>query len=201
VQDVLFRNNVLRNGATGFVALGTDNEKPSQFMRRVAIINNLWQVSRTFFGIASGPGALEDLVVEHNTAVPAAYSTFWYDGRPQGLIRFRLTANVAGFGSYGVSFPKADAKLAKFAPGAILEKNALVNLADSGDGQGAKRNLPGAVDQAMYTSFPSAAAAGLASDGSLTPKSPLRRAGAGTTDLGVDFADLQRSMTEAWSAR
>ncbi len=50
VQDVLFRNNVVKNAGTGFVAQATDDGRPSQPMKRIAIMNNLWMVSRSFFG-------------------------------------------------------------------------------------------------------------------------------------------------------
>lgn len=201
VQDVLFRNNIVKNVVTGFVGLATDNERSSQPLKRIAIVNNLWQVSRTFFGISSGGGVLEDLRIAHNTALPAGYSTYYYDGQPQGLIRFQLTGNVAGFGSYGVGFAKADEKLAKFAPGAIVSHNALVNIIDTGDRQGPKRNVPPGVDQAMYRSFPSPAAAGINPDGSLTPKSPLRGAGIDGKDVGIDFDELRRAMTDQSALR
>lgn len=194
VQDVLFRNNLVKNSGTGFIGQATDDEHSSQPMRRIAILNNLWQVSRTFFGMGSGHrGVLEDLLIDHNTAVPCSYSTYYYEANiAPALIRFRLTNNVAGFGSYGViTFAKANQKLA---PGAIVAKNALVNITDSGDGQGALRNVPSGVDQAMYMSFRNPAAAGVNTDGTLTAKSPLRHAGSDGKDIGVDFAELQHAM-------
>jgi len=197
VQDVLFRNNIVRNSESGFAAQATDNERSSQTMRRIAIVNNLWQVSRTFFGMNSGgPVVLEDLLIDHNTAAPCAYSTYYYEARSApALSRFQLTNNVAGFGAYGVTFPTADPLLAKFAPGAIVAKNALVNIADVGDGQGVARNVAPGVSQAMYGSFRNPAAAGINLDGTLTAKSPLRRAGTDGKDIGVDLEELQRAMT------
>ena len=195
VQDVLVRNNLVRNSDTGFVALFSDSERSSQPMKRVAVVNNLWQVRRTFFGLVSGPGVLEDLLIEHNTAVPCAYSTYFFEARvPPALIRFRLTNNVAGFGSYGVVAPGADPTLAQFAPGAILSKNALINIADSGDGQGEKRNVRHGVAATMYMAFRNPAAAGINADGTLTPTSPLRRRATDGKDIGVDFDELQRAL-------
>jgi len=46
----------------------------------------------------------------------------------------------------------------------------------------------------MYTSFPSAGAAGLNPDGTLTAKSPIRRAGSDGKDVGVDFDALRRAF-------
>jgi hypothetical protein len=198
VQDVLFRNNVVKNTASGFSVQSTDDERQSQPARRIAIVNNLWLgFTRTFFGMTSGRGAaLDDLIVDHNTAVPGGYSVYYAEAAtPPAMVRFRMTNNILGFGSFGVTFPKADTGLAQWLPGAIIAKNALVNLGDTADGQGPARNVPHAINQAMYTSFASAAAAGLNADGTLTAKSPNRRNGTDGKDIGVDFDELQRAMT------
>jgi hypothetical protein len=68
-------------------------------------------------------------------------------------------------------------------------------MADTADGQGAVRNRPPAIDQAMYASFPNAAAAGLSADGTLTANSPNRRAGTDGKDIGVDFDELLAAYT------
>jgi hypothetical protein len=80
-------------------------------------------------------------------------------------------------------------------PGSTIARNALVNMADIGDGQGATRNRPPDIDPALYASFPDAAAAGLNPDGTLSPKSPNRRAATDAKDIGVDFDDLLRAYT------
>lgn len=195
VQDVLVRNNLVRNSETGFVALFSDSDRSSQPMKRVAVVNNLWQVSRTFFGLVSGPGVLEDLLIEHNTAAPFTYSTYFFETRVRpALIRFRLTNNVAGFGAYGVVAPDADPTLAQFAPAALLSKNALINFGDIGDGQGEKRNVHHGVAATMYMAFRNPASAGMNADGTLARTSPLRRGATDGKDIGVDFDELQRSL-------
>jgi hypothetical protein len=108
------------------------------------------------------------------------------------MIRFRFTNNLIGFGSFGVGSPKGDPK---WLPGTTIARNALLSIADFGDGQGAARKRPADIDQAMYTSFPNSAAAGLNPDGTLTPKSPNRRAGTGGKDIGVDFDELPSAYT------
>jgi hypothetical protein len=196
VQDVLFRSNVVKNALGGVSGQTTDDEKSSQPMKRIAIVNNFWQVSHTFFGMTSGRrGVLEDLLVDHNTAAPCGYRAYYFEADiAPALIRFRFTNNLVGFGSFGVGFPTVDEGLAKVAPGAIIARNALVNVADIGDGQGPIRNTPPGVNQAMYTSFGSVAAAGINANGTLTAKSPNRRAGTDGKDIGVDFDELQRAM-------
>jgi hypothetical protein len=193
VQDILFRSNLVRNAATGFIALSTDNERPSQPTKRITIFNNLWLgVTRTFFGMGAGPGGFEDFVIDHNTAIPVGHSAYYAEGGPPAVVRFRMTNNLVGFGSYGVTFASGAANLAQALPYGIITRNALVNLADTADGQGAARNRPPAIDQTMYTSFPSAAAAGVNDDGTLSTKSPNRRTATDGKDVGVDFDELRR---------
>jgi hypothetical protein len=194
VQDVLFRSNVVKNAGSGFIAGSTDNEQPSQPTKRIAIVNNLWLgVTRTFFGMGAGPGGFEDFIIDHNTAIPGGYSAYYLEAHAvPAIVRFRLTNNLIGFGAYGVTFPKEDERLTQLLPGAIVARNALVSMADSADGQGAARNRPPGISQAMYTSFASAAAAGINADGTLAAKSPSRRAGTDGKDIGVDFDELQR---------
>ena len=193
VQDVLFRSNVVRNAASGFIVLGSDDEHPSQPTKRIAIVNNLWLgVTRTFFGFSAGPG-LEDVVIDHNTAIPGGHSAYYVEAaNAPAIVRFRLTNNLIGFGAYGVTYPKAGEGLVKWLPGGTITRNALVSIADTADGQGATRNRPPDIDQAMYISFPNAAAAGINVDGTLTAKSPVRRRGVDGKDIGVDFDELQR---------
>ncbi len=199
VQDVLFRHNIVKNSSSGFSVQSSDDQpqRPSQPTKRIAIVNNVWGITRTFFGMTTGRSdALDDLIVDHNTAIPSGYSAYYAEAAtPPAMVRFRMTNNIIGFGSFGVTFPKADAGLAQWLPGAIIAKNALVNLGDTADGQGPARNVPHEINQAMYTSFASAAAAGLNADGTLTAKSPNRRNGTDGKDVGVDFDELQRAMT------
>jgi hypothetical protein len=194
VQDVRFRNNIVKNSLGGFSIQTSDDEHSSQPTKRIALENNAWGITRTFFGLTSGRGGVpEDLLIDHNTAIPSAYSGYYIEaGTPPAMIRFRLTNNLVGFGSFGITFPKPDPK---WLPGAVIARNALVSLADIGDGQGASRNRPPDIDQAMYISFPNAAAAGLNADGTLTPKSPNRRAGTDGRDIGADFDELLRVYT------
>ena len=135
----------------------------------------------------------EDLLIDHNTAIPGGYSAYYIDvARPPAMVRFRLTNNLIGFESFGVSSPKGDPK---WLPAATIARNALVSLADTGDGQGSARNRPPDIDQILDTSYPNAAAAGLNPDGTLASKSPNRRAGTDGKDIGVDFDELLSAYT------
>jgi hypothetical protein len=189
---MLFRSNVVKNAASGLVATSTDNEHPSQQTKRIMILNNLWFVASSFFFLGVGPGGFEDFVIDHNTAIPAGHHAYRVEGGAPAVARFRLTNNLMGFGAYGVTFSKTDEGLATYLPSVIIARNALVNITDTADGQGVERNRPNYITQAMYASFPNAAAAGINPDGTLAAKSPIRRAGTDGQDIGVNFDELQR---------
>jgi hypothetical protein len=194
VQDVLFRSNIVKNSLGGFAVQASDDEGWSQPTKRIAVVNNAWGLTLTFFQSTAGRSVtIEDLLVDHNTAIPGGFWAYFIEGgaTPPAIVRFRFTNNLVGFGQWGVTMPKADETLAKWLPGAIIARNALVSLS-AGQGGG---NIPFYVDQAMYASFPNAAAAGLNSDGTLTAKSPIRRAGTDGKDIGVDFDELLRAYT------
>jgi len=184
----------VKNASSGFSLQTSDDEHPSLPTARIAIVNNAWGVTQTFFGVTTGRGGLgEDLLVDHNTAIPGGYSAYYIEARhPPAMSRFRLTNNIMSFGSFGVSSPRGDPK---FLPGAVIARNALVSMADTGDGQGAARNRPPDIDQAMYRSFPDVVTAGLNSDGTLTAKSPARGSATDGTDIGVDFDELLRAYS------
>jgi hypothetical protein len=200
VQDVLFRSNIVKNSPGGFSLQTSDDGQSSQPTKRIALVNNAWGVTRTFFGLTGGRGGIpEDLLIDHNTATPSAYSAFYIEVRtPPAMVRLRITNNLIGFGSFGVSAPKKDPT---WFPDGVIARNALVSIADVGDKQGPERNRPLYVDQTMYTSFATAAAAGLNPDGTLLPTSPNRRAATDGTDIGVDFAELLRAYTGQAASR
>jgi hypothetical protein len=189
VQDVLLWSNIVKNAASGFSILSSDDAAWSQPTKRIAIINNAWGITYRFFVMTSGrSGALEDFVVDHNTAIPGGYAAYYIEGgkNPPAIVRFRFTNNLVGHGRYGVNVAKADERLRKWFPGAVIARNALINLAYADAAY---------VDPGMYTAFPNAAAAGLNADGTLTAKSPNRRAGTDGKDIGVDFEELLRAYT------
>ncbi len=79
-------------------------------------------------------GVLEDLLIDHNTAIPGGHSAYYIDTRtPPAMNRLRLTNNLISFGAYGVTSPRP---VATWFPGSTIARNALVSMADTGDGQG-----------------------------------------------------------------
>ena len=194
VQDVTVRNNIVRNAIGAFGGQSADNGHTSRPMRRIAIQNNLWlSIDRTFFTMAVASQPAEDLLVDHNTAIPTRYFAYDVDASINpALVRFQYTNNVTGFGTFGVKFPRTEAAVARWLPGAIIESNALVGLGEVRDGREHLGTQPWAFGSRQYVVFENAAAAGLRADGTLDPKSPLKRTGTDGKDPGVDFVELLR---------
>jgi hypothetical protein len=192
VQDVMFRNNVIRNAEGGFGGQSIDDGNRSRPMRRIAIVNNLWlSIGRSFFTMAVPSAPLEDVLVDHNTAIPTRQFSYDIDpGTSPALIRFQFTNNLTGFGAYGVKFPWTDAEVARWMPGSIVERNALVGLGSVGSEWNDLRRQE--LTQRRYLVVANAAMAGLRTDGRLMPKGPLKAAATDGKDIGVDFQGLQR---------
>jgi hypothetical protein len=191
VQDVVFRNNIVRNVSVGAKIQGSDEGFPSQRTRRIVVSNNLWLgVSRSLAYLIA---PIDDLMIEHNTAIPLRHSTYHLEGDPP-LTRFRLVNNVLGFGLYGLHFARFG-KSEEWFPGAMISGNALIKDHQINGGQHATRSpdagaagLPGASGVRV---FEGPAAAGLGADGHLSEGSPLKRAPG--PDAGVNFDELCRA--------
>jgi hypothetical protein len=172
----MFRNNVIRNAAGAFGGQSIDNGNRSRPMKRIAIVNNLWlSIDRSFFTMAVPSAPLEDFLVDHNTAIPTRQFSYDIDpGISPALIRFQFTNNLTGFGSYGVKFPRTEAALVRWTPGAIVANNARSSCqtGDRPEAQGAAVAPYGEYVCGLRTP-----AAGLRMDGTLVRNSPLRGAG------------------------
>jgi hypothetical protein len=133
-------------------------------------VNNAWGITKTFFGLTGGRGGgPEELPIDHNTAIPGGYSADYVAVvHSPAMVHLRLTNNLIGFGSFGVSSPKGDSK---WLPYATIARNALLSLADTGDGEGPSgTGHPTSIRHALSD----AAAAGLNPERTLRPKSPNR---------------------------
>ena len=195
VQDVTFRNNLVRNALAGVTAQSMDNGHPSRPLRRVAIANNLWlMVDRFFLSVTIHRAPVEDLLVDHNTAIPTRYFSYDLDASTfPGVMRFQFTNNLTGLGVYGVKFPRTDQATARWLPGAAIAANVLVDLGRVTDVREGPARDPGTLSASMFRVVPNQRAAELSDEGTLGSASPLKQAGTDGKDIGVDFARLPAS--------
>src|SRR5712691_8810672 len=104
IDDVTFRNNIVRHVGAGFNILGYDNNFPSQQTANISVRNNvLYDVTDSGWG---GNGAFLQMLdatmnvaVDHNTVIHTG-NVITADGRPH--TEFVFTNNIAAHNSYGV---------------------------------------------------------------------------------------------------
>lgn len=111
VEDVTFRDNIVRNVAAGINILGFDDLAPSQQTKRIRITGNLFtNVTRSLGG--SGwflllGDAPREITVDHNTIDSDGTVVLYVYGGPSGGIlpvsQFRFTNNAAKHQDYGIS--------------------------------------------------------------------------------------------------
>jgi len=189
VRDVTFQDNIVRDAAVGWKAQGLDDGHRSQQLRRVSIRNNLWLlIGRSFF-YALGP--IDDLSIEHNTALPVSYSAFHVEGEPP-IRRFRLVNNIVGSGSQGLAFARIGDS--RWLPGAVIGGNVLI-------GPGSARIVGGSAvpPDGRFRRFRDLASAGVNPDGSMAAAGPRKPPGGVDEPAGADLGALEEAFRAASS--
>ena len=100
VQDITFRNNILRGVTGGINILGRDdNEHPSEQTSRIVISNNLFEDlgGGNAFQLLQG---VDDILVEHNTIINQGNILFT-EGPPNN--RFTFTDNIVMHRNAGIA--------------------------------------------------------------------------------------------------
>jgi hypothetical protein len=129
VEDVTFRNNVIRNVAAGFNILGRDDNEESQQTRRIAIHNNVlsdiggpWGGNGRLFQLLDGTAGV---AITHNTAERTTGGVvFGGDHDPHTGFVFQhnvMPDNGAGFVGSGTGVGRAT--ISRYFPGAIIKGN------------------------------------------------------------------------------
>jgi hypothetical protein len=110
VDDVTIRGNVLTNTPDGYAVsiLGTDNNHPSQQVRRVVIEGNLFRDARK--GVLVTHGVSDALVIRRNTFPAIRYNLITFEGadpsrNPKVVTPLTLEDNVFRSGEYGITAP------------------------------------------------------------------------------------------------
>lgn len=111
VEDVTFTNNIIRHAAGALNMLGTDNERPSGYVARILIKNNLtYDIGGQMYKgvdpytgfepfLALPGGQARYITIDHNTGIKA-FNIISTDG--QQTTGFVLTNNIFSDGGYGV---------------------------------------------------------------------------------------------------
>lgn len=130
VEDVTFRNNVVRHVGSGINILGHDDIHSSQQTRRIAIVDNVfadvggeWGQGR-LFQILDGT---HDVIIDHNTAFQTGNALSGGDGRPH--TGFVFQNNIVMAGAHGISGSRmapGSQAVAHYFPGATIRRNIVI---------------------------------------------------------------------------
>jgi hypothetical protein len=200
VEHVTFRNNIVRSSAGGVNILGFDNLAPSGTIDDIKIQNNLfddinhrkWGGNGLFLQIGNGP---TNILVDHNTIIHSGNVITAYGEKsktPIPIPGFRYTNNLSQHNAYGIfgnGVGYGTRAIQTYFPDGTIRGNVLA-------GGQASRYPPGNFfpSVAQFLADFLAAAKG---DYRLAPRSSYRRAASDGTDLGVNFDQLNRALTEA----
>lgn len=186
VEDVEFRNNLVRQAAGGIQILGTDDAHPSRQTNRLRIHDNVfdgidrkpWGGDGFFLVLTRGP---REVTIDHNTII---------QGESAGLINisdgltpaFTLTNNLASHGDYGIKgsdHAVGNDSIEAYMPGAVITGNV---IAGGGGAPYPKGNrFPSVAD--FHRQF----AAFDRHDFRLAERSEWRRAGTDGRDVGANL--------------
>ena len=197
VEDVTFRNNIVRHAGGGMQIIGPDTNHPSGPARRILVANNLfydldakaWGGTGAFVLIGEGPS---EVTIEHNTVrqsgnILIAYGGERGDAKP--IAGFTFRNNIVRHGEYGVHGTDravGEDSLRAYFPGAVFRSNA---IAGGNPGSYPAGNV--FVKEGEFDGHFVDPAAG---DFRLRPGSRFRGAASDKKDLGADMSALALAM-------
>lgn len=132
VQDVTFRNNIVRHSSGGINILGYDDIHPGQQTQRIKIKNNLfaniggsrWGGNGRLFQLIDGTANVQ---IDHNTAFQS-YNVGTADGRPHtGFIYTNNLTPHNDYGFIGSGYGVGNNTLLNYFPACVFAKNVLVS--------------------------------------------------------------------------
>ena len=130
IEDVTFENNIVRNSGGGVNFLGKDDLYPSGVMKRVRVVNNLFEnLDSTRFG---SDGRF--VVISHGEDITVANNTVFHDGNVitahgDASRRFVFRNNIFSHNAYGFAGEGMVGKgvFTRYLPDSIVADNVIVN--------------------------------------------------------------------------
>lgn len=191
VEDVVIRDNVIKNSGDGMNILGKDDTHPSQTLRSLTIENNLFlniaggngfDGSGYLIQIAEGNG----VTIANNTALNSGNVITFYGTVPQNFV-FR--DNIVGHGNYGIhGLPD----LASPAARSMFQNNLFVNLNRVPSGDYAFPSGNSIVQSLADIGFVNPQVG----DYRLLPNSKFRGKGRGGKNVGSDLAPKPEQLED-----
>jgi hypothetical protein len=180
IENVTFRNNIVKNSEGAVNLLGSDNEKPSQRSSGLMIANNLFVDIRGPFLTMNGYNKVSLI---HNTHFQTGNITVLY-GTPVEEFMYRDNLTIRGpkgYGMFGDSLGEGVVALRKFIPDGVVKNNVLA-LANSS--LYPKDNyFPASLEDVGFVDFEK-------SDYRLRPSSAYAKSASDGQPVGCDWSKL-----------
>ena len=197
VEDVTFRNNIIRHAGGGMQILGEDDNNPSGQARRITVTNNLfydidaknWGGSGAFILIGNGPS---DVIIEHNTVHQSGNILMAFggsDSQPKPITGVRFRDNVVRHNQYGVhgsGRSVGEDTFRSYFPGIVFTSNAIAG----GNARGYPSGNTFMSEHDWETQFLNVGSG----DFRLQPGSRFRKAASDGKDLGADVSAIAIAM-------
>jgi hypothetical protein len=193
IEDITIKNNVFMRATNGTQVLGKDDINPSQVMKRVKIVNNLFLDTETYFVRVAGS---EDVEIAHNTIFHKGNAVIVYGE----AARFTMRDNIFPYNEYGFAGDGSGVgarALAKYFPGGNFRNNAVVN---NNDLSGVAFTLPGGsfeVQGFNNVGFTNMSGRNFR----LAPNSRLKGKASDSTDVGCNIDELFSAIPKDLQAR
>ena len=193
VQDVTFTNNIVRHTANGMNLLGSDNNYPSQQLKRIKVKNNLFA---DIGGPNWGGGGVLYYILHGTSGVTIDHNTAFHVGNiisADGVVHtgFVYTNNLTRHNEYGVMGSGASpgrGTLDMYFPSRVFLKNILAG--GTASSYPADNFFPASLDAVGFVSH---------SGGNyrLADSSPYRNAGTDGKDIGADINAIEAAISAA----
>lgn len=192
VEDVSFTNNLVRHSAGGINLLGRDDLHPSEQVKRIEIVGNLfddiggskWGGNGRFLQITE----TVDVRVDHNTVLQAGQIIVAYGTPNHGFV---FTNNITPHNEYGIIGDSASSgvvTLDRYFPGSLMRKNVIVGGPSS---RYPKKNYyPASLDEVGFVNRANG-------NYRLAESSPYKGAAKKNRDVGADFEALEAAASRA----
>jgi hypothetical protein len=190
VEDVRFTNNIVRHTAGAINILGQDNLHPSEKVKNIKIVNNLFEdVNGKSWGGGNGVFLtitdVANITVIHNTILQSGNIVIAY-GEPSSGVRFMN--NILQHNDYGIigdGTGTGKSTLNRYLPGKKFKGNAFIGGQPS-------------LYPELNLFFPSIVDIGFTDPANgnyeLIPASPLKTRGTDGTDVGCDMKALRAAF-------
>jgi len=196
IEDVQIVNNIVRHASTGINILGSDDLHPSQEVKRITIVNNLFldlvSPGEVAYFLQTNGGDL--VTVSHNTVQQAGNIISSY-GLPTK--NFSFINNIVQYNSYGIACfiqggSCSESAFCRCFPKSMLKGNVIADNFNVSAGSPIQNTYPlGNFFVASYGQIGFVDYA--AGNWELTPASKIRKRATDGKDPGVDFELLNAS--------